>query len=104
MNEILVLSTVDTLESAREIATILVEKREVACVNIIPGIHSIFRWEGEIAEEGEFLLIVKSSAEKFEEIRSTIRSLHNYQIPEIIALPITAGDADYLNWLRKEIS
>jgi periplasmic divalent cation tolerance protein len=100
MSEILVLNTADTLDLAREIATSLVQAGEAACVNIVPGIRSIYRWEGELCDEGEFLLLIKSSAEKFEAVRSRIRSLHNYQVPEIIAIPITAGDPAFLAWLR----
>jgi periplasmic divalent cation tolerance protein len=99
MAEILVLSTTATLEVARTIAAALVESGEAACVNIIPGVCSIYRWEGKVCEDSEFLLLVKSRVEKFESIRATIKRLHSYQIPEIIALPINAGDPEYLRWL-----
>jgi len=104
MSEIIVLSTTDTLELAKKIASALVEECAAACVNIVPGMHSIYRWEGKICEEAEFLLLIKSKVEKFEAIRYRIRSIHTYQIPEVIALPITDGDANYLNWLRKQLS
>ncbi len=100
MSEILVLSTADTLELAQKIALALVEAREAACVNIVPGIRSIYRWEGKVCNEGEFLLMIKSSEERFEALRNRIRMLHSYQVPEIIALPLAFGDSDYLNWLR----
>jgi periplasmic divalent cation tolerance protein len=103
MSEILILCTADRLELAREIAIALVQAREAACVNIIPGIHSIYRWEGELCDEGEFLLLIKSSAESFEAVRSRIRSLHTYQVPEIIAVPISQGDSSYLAWLRSSV-
>jgi periplasmic divalent cation tolerance protein len=103
MNNILVVSTADTLELAQKIAWALVENHEAACVNIVPKIRSVYRWEGKIAEDEEFLLLIKSAEEEFEAVRSRIRSIHSYQIPEIIALPITAGDANYLAWLRKEL-
>jgi periplasmic divalent cation tolerance protein len=104
MSEIVVLSTADTLELAKKIASLLIEEGEAACVNIVPGVHSIYRWEGKISEDVEFLLLIKSKAEKFESIRSTICRIHTYQTPEVIALPITAGDANYLDWLRKNSS
>jgi periplasmic divalent cation tolerance protein len=104
MNEILVLNTTDTLELAQEIASALVDSHEAACVNIIPAIRSVYRWEGKVCDEGECLLLIKSSAEKFEEVRATILRLHSYEIPEIIAVPITAGDPAYLGWLRSSIS
>ena len=100
MSEILVLSTTDTLELARKIANALVEEHEAACVNIIPGVRSVYRWEGSLCDEAEFLLLIKSTSEKFESIRSRIRLLHTYQVPEVIAVPITAGDPLYLAWLR----
>jgi periplasmic divalent cation tolerance protein len=103
MNEIVVVSTTDTLKLAKEIAAALIEDHAAACVNIIPGIHSVYRWEGKVIEDEEFLLLIKSVEEKFEAIRSKICSMHTYQTPEIIALPITAGDTNYLDWLRKQL-
>lgn len=103
MSEILVLCTTDTLELAQEIAAALVRNHEAACVNIIPGIRSIYCWEGKECNDQEFLLLIKSSEERFEDIRTRIRQLHTYQVPEIIALPITAGDSSYLAWLRAAV-
>jgi periplasmic divalent cation tolerance protein len=103
MNEVLILSTTDTLERAQEIASALVEAREAACITIVPGIRSIYRWEGKLCNEGEFLLLIKSSMERFEAVRDRIRRLHSYEVPEIIALPLSAGDPDYLNWLRSSL-
>lgn len=100
MNYIMVLSTADTLESAEKIAAALVEAREAACVNIVPGIRSVYRWEGEIVTESECLLLIKSSAEKFAAIQQRVRLLHGYQVPEIIAVPISEGDPAYLKWLQ----
>lgn len=104
MNSILIVSTADTLKLAEEIASALVENHEAACVNIVPGIRSVYRWEGKMTEDEEVLLLIKSVQEKFEAIRSRIRNIHTYQTPEVIALPITDGDANYLNWLRKQLS
>jgi periplasmic divalent cation tolerance protein len=103
MSEILILSTADSLDLARKIASALVQAREAACINIIPGIRSVYCWEGELCDEGEFLLLIKSSSERFEAVRSKIRSLHTYQVPEIIAIPITDGDSSYLAWLRSSV-
>jgi periplasmic divalent cation tolerance protein len=103
MNEIIVLSTTDTLDLAKKIARALVEARDAACVNIVPGVCSIYRWEGKINEDAEFLLLIKSTADKFELIRSAICRIHTYQTPEVVALPIAAGDAHYLDWLRESI-
>jgi len=104
MNEILVLSTTDTRQLAEKIAAALVQAGDAACVNIIEGIRSVYRWEGKLCNEAECLLLIKSSAEKFEAIRNRIRELHTYQVPEIIALPVTEGDAAYLDWLRASVS
>jgi periplasmic divalent cation tolerance protein len=103
MSEIVILSTTDTPELARQIAAAIVEAHEAACVNIIPALRSVYRWEGKVQNEGECLLLIKSTSERFEAVRSRIRQLHTYQIPEVIAIPISAGDSDYLAWLRSSI-
>jgi periplasmic divalent cation tolerance protein len=103
MNEILILNTTDTAELARKIASALVEKHAAACVNIISGMRSIYRWEGKVCNEEECLLLIKSSRENFETVCATIRQLHSYQVPEIIAIPITAGDSSYLAWLAEAL-
>ena len=104
MGEILVLSTAESHDQAEQIATTLVENGEAACVNVIPGVRSIYRWEGKICNEAEFLLVIKSKAEKFEAIRARIKSLHSYAVPEIISLPISMGDPEYLSWLAGNCS
>jgi periplasmic divalent cation tolerance protein len=100
MDEILVLSTADTPELAQKIAAALVEANEAACVNIVPGIRSIYRWEGKVCDETEYLLLIKSTADRFDAINARIHQLHTYQVPEVIAVPITAGDPAYLKWIR----
>jgi periplasmic divalent cation tolerance protein len=104
MNPILVLTTTDNPELARRIATALVDAGEAGCVSIVPGIRSIYRWEGKTCEEDELLLIIKSSAERFEAVRASIRRLHTYQVPEVISTPITSGDPDYLRWLSEQVT
>ena len=103
MSEIIIFCTVDSEELGEKIADALLEAREAACVNIVSGVRSIYRWEGKLCRDAELLLIIKSVAEKFEAVRETIRRIHTYQVPEVIAFPITAGDADYLKWLRCSI-
>jgi periplasmic divalent cation tolerance protein len=103
MKETLILCTADTTELAQKMARALVEENKAACVNIIPGMRSIYRWEGRICDESECLLVIKTTDDRFEAVRSRIRELHSYQVPEIIAVPVTAGDADYLAWLRGQI-
>ena len=104
MNKIMVICTTNSLELAQEIASALVETHEAACVNIVPQIKSIYRWEGKVCNDEEFLLLIKSSAERFEAVRSRIRRLHTYDVPEVIALQITAGDPDYLQWLDSSLA
>jgi periplasmic divalent cation tolerance protein len=90
-------TTVKDMEEARKIAGALVEKRLAACVNIYP-VTSVYRWEGEIEEEGEIALSIKSISERFEEIRKAIRALHSYDLPAVTVWEIR-GDRDYLTWI-----
>ena len=99
MKGMIVLTTANNPELARSLAAALVESGEAACVNIVPGVRSIYRWEGKICDEGEFLLIIKTAAERFDRLRALIRSLHSYQIPEVVAIPMVEADPEYLNWL-----
>jgi len=103
MKPILVLSTVDSADLGRKISIDLVETGLAACVNVVPGIRSIYRWKGKVCDEAELLLIVKTTLEAFEEVRERIRQLHTYEVPEILAIPVTAGDSDYLAWLDEQI-
>jgi periplasmic divalent cation tolerance protein len=103
MSEILVLTTTDSLDLALRIASALVEQKEAACVNIVPEIRSIYRWEGKVCDDAELLLLIKSSADRFEAVRSRIRQLHTYEVPEVISLPIVAGDQSYLRWLNEQV-
>jgi periplasmic divalent cation tolerance protein len=103
MNELLIVTTADSESLACRIASALVEAGEAACVNIVPGVRSIYKWEGEVCDEGEFLLMIKTTADRWESVRSHIRQLHSYQVPEVIALSITAGDPDYLSWLGEQV-
>ena len=99
---IVVLITVGSLEEARRIGDALISQRKAACVNIIPQINSLFRWEGKIEEDRENLLLVKTRAELFPEVVDAVKSVHSYDVPEIIALPIIKGNQDYLTWISEE--
>lgn len=100
---IVVFVTTDSLSSAAKIGKILTRKRLVACANIIPGVKSVFRWEGKIQKSDEILLILKSKKNLFDRIVQEVRRLHPYQVPEIIALPIVSGNQSYLEWIEKEV-
>ena len=86
-------------EEASRIGRTLVEEKLAACVNIIPRIRSIYSWKGEVCDEEEYLLIMKSRSSLFPAIRDRVRELHSYEVPEIIAFPIDQGLPEYLDWI-----
>lgn len=94
-----VLNTCPNEQVARAIAGALVEKRLAACVNIVPGIVSVYRWQGQLTEDREVLLIIKSTTDAFPAISDCIQSLHPYELPEIIAVPVDTGLQQYLSWI-----
>jgi len=96
---IVVLVTCGSEEEALKIANALVEERLAACTNLISPIRSIYRWEGKIWDEKEWLLIIKTQSHRFGELEKKVKSLHSYSVPEIVSLPITEGSPPYLNWL-----
>jgi len=98
---IVILSNTDSAESAARMARELVGKQLVACVNVVPGVRSFYRWKGKIAEDDEHLMVIKTRRSLFEQVRACMRELHPYELPEIIALPIQEGDPDYLTWVRE---
>lgn len=98
---IVILSNTDSAESAARMARELVGRKLVACVNVIPGIRSFYRWKGDIVEDGEHLMVIKTRRSLFEQVRRCVRELHPYELPEIIALPLEEGDAGYLDWVRE---
>ncbi len=100
-DQLVILSTFPDRESAERMATTLVEERLAACVNLVPGLTSIYRWQGTLHREPEYLLLIKTTAARFKPVRERIRALHPYEVPEIIALPIRDGDPAYLNWLTE---
>jgi periplasmic divalent cation tolerance protein len=99
----IVLSTAGSEEEARKIARHLVEHRLAACVNILPQIQSIYRWQGKVEESREWLLLIKTTAEKFSQVTDAISELHSYDLPECIALSIEDGGARYLEWIEHSI-
>jgi periplasmic divalent cation tolerance protein len=99
----IVLSTVGSEEEARKIAHHLVEQQLAACVNIVPKIESVYRWQGKVESNREYLLLIKTSSEKFLQVRDAIRELHSYELPECIALAVEDGSAEYLQWLEESL-
>ena len=98
---IVVLITVSSREEADRIARRLVEDRLAACVNIVPQVRSLFVWEGKLSQEDEVLLVVKSRRARCEQLAAVVKQLHSYSVPEIIALPVVMGSADYLRWVSE---
>ncbi len=102
-SHIVVLVTTGTGEEAHKIADKLLSERKAACVSIVPGVSSFFRWQGERDSARENLLIIKTKAELLNDVIDLVKQLHSYEVPEIIALPIVGGNADYLEWIDKAV-
>jgi periplasmic divalent cation tolerance protein len=100
---LVVLVTAPTPERAAELARALVEERLAACGNVVPGLRSIYRWEGQVHDEPEALLLLKTTRERFEALRERVLALHPYQVPEVVALAVEAGSAPYLAWIASEL-
>ena len=98
---VIAFSTIDSEEEAKKIACALVEAKLAACVNIVPKLTSIYQWKEKLCEEEEFLLIIKTSQARFEELKTMFTELHPYEVPELIACPIIDGLPDYLDWVIK---
>ncbi len=103
MQAIVVMTTVGTEEQANLIAREIVERRQAACVNIVPGIRSIYRWQGKICKDGELLLIVKTLEGEMEGVTATIRELHSYELPEILAFHVDHGEPGFLGWIAGSV-
>jgi periplasmic divalent cation tolerance protein len=100
-NARIILTTAGSKEEASKIAHALVERRLAACVNIVPQIKSVYRWQGKVETAHEWLLLIKTQAELFERIRDAVKELHSYELPECVMLEVTAGSQEYLDWIDK---
>lgn len=98
-----VLTTCGSIEEARSISQTLVARHLAACVNIIPLVESIYRWQGKVESATECLLLIKTTAGAFEELRAAMNELHSYEVPECISLTITDGSTAYLDWLGESV-
>lgn len=101
MENIVVFITAPNEDEAAKIARALVEDGLAACVNLLKGVRSIYRWQGKIEDESEVVMIAKTRRERFEALSKKVKELHSYTVPELIALPIVEGSQDYLSWLRE---
>jgi periplasmic divalent cation tolerance protein len=102
-DKLLVLTTAGSKAEARKIGEALVERRLAACVNIVPGIMSLYRWEGKVAEAAEYLLLIKTVEGREEQLRSAIREIHSYELPEFLTVSVKSGGKDYLKWLEESV-
>lgn len=103
MDYIIVFCTCPNEEIGRKIAEKLVTDKIAACVNIVPGLESIYRWQGQICKDKEMMLIIKSSSDKYNQLENSIRAIHPYETPEIIAVTISNGYEKYLEWISENI-
>jgi periplasmic divalent cation tolerance protein len=101
---LVVLCTCPDEATAGRIARALVEERLAACANALPGVVSTYRWKGELQEDREVLLLIKSNAGVWDALETRIRELHPYELPEVVAVPIVRGSAAYLSWLQSASS
>jgi periplasmic divalent cation tolerance protein len=99
----IVLTTAGSEDEARKIARHLVEQKLAACVNIVPQIESIYRWQDKVESAREWLLVIKTTAEGFAAVRDAIRELHSYDLPECVVIGVEDGSAEYLEWLADSV-
>ena len=97
---IIVFNTCDSAACASSIAETLVSKKLAACVNMVKNIESVYQWQGKIEHTKEILLIIKTRQSLFSQLEQAIKELHNYELPEIIAVPVDTGETNYLNWIQ----
>lgn len=100
--QVVVLVTASSEEESGKISTVLLEQRKAACVSVVPGAVSRFWWQGKLDSAREFLLIIKTRAALVPEITEIVKKLHSYTVPEVVALPIVAGNRDYMDWVDQE--
>ncbi len=100
---LVVLTTLGDAEAARALVAALVQARLIACGTLLPGATSIYRWEGELTEESEVVVLLKTDVAKWESLCAAVRAQHPYEVPELLALPVTRGLDLYLSWLTSEV-
>lgn len=102
-DKIVVLNTCASAEESERLARSLVDQRLAACVTVITPARSFYRWQGAVAEAAEWLLVIKTSRALFARLRTALESTHSYEVPEILALPVIEGSANYLSWIDSEL-
>ncbi len=101
---VVVITTMPDEDSAGGLAARLVEERVIACANVLPGITSIYRWEGELQRDAEVLIVMKTSAGRADELTERIGAMHPYDVPEVLVLPVRSGHVLYLDWIAGEVA
>jgi periplasmic divalent cation tolerance protein len=101
---VVVLSAVGAPPDAERIARALVEERLAACVNVVPGVVSVYRWKGAVERENELMLVIKTMAAQLDALKARLVELHPYELPEVVVIPIGGGHAPYLAWLAEQVS
>jgi periplasmic divalent cation tolerance protein len=102
-DEVLILTTAGNESEARKIAEALVGRSLAACVNIVPRIHSIYRWEGKVESAEEYLLLIKTANIRAKEVEAAVAELHSYDLPEVVVISIEGGSQAYLNWITESV-
>ena len=100
---LVVLMTAGSQQEADRIANALVTKMLAACVNVLPGVTSVYRWEGELQRDQEWLLVAKSTRDVLDDLVQCVQAIHSYDLPEVIALPVVGGSEAYLRWVDSEV-
>jgi periplasmic divalent cation tolerance protein len=100
---LVVLVTAPSAEKAAELGRALVSERLAACASVVPGVRSIYWWEGKVQDEAEALILLKTTPARFQELRDRVVALHPYQVPEVVALKVDAGSEKYLEWIAGEV-
>ena len=100
---LVVATTVGTEEEANRLAQELVGRQHATCVNILPVLRSVYRWQGKVCDDSEFMLLIKTVGEEYPAIESAIRELHSYELPEILAFRVHAGEENFLNWIQEGV-
>lgn len=102
-DKLLVLTTAGSENQARTLAHAMLERKLAACVNIVPRIHSVYRWEGKVEDAEEWLLIIKTTKNAEQQVRTTIQELHSYELPECLAIGVDGGSDEYLQWISASV-
>ena len=102
-DKVIVLSTCGNATEAEKLARHLIDNRLAACVNVVPGLLSYYRWQGQVENDAELLLLIKTARGLLDEVRSALDKLHSYELPEFVVVPIVDGSPEYLDWLESEV-